>query len=1355
MARIDYDFEKKRQLMSDDLLSDVYDYMKEEAQITRDVAAEGKWRELIYLNKSISSPECSHIKLGGTPECLYEKFYRAEPRPLCSKARYLTVMRLVYGFELANIDRVCDSTMLKHLSQLFYFFDVFGSATGEATDQIDWKSLVFALRLLQYPHDSISTQMEWGFAVFTSDGAFDELLSGIISQDSIMALCTVGGATDTAVSFLTQAVNQTLLNLREELTDEANEEALGPPVSGIQMKFKYELFQRLLSTPPLSELMKPSRRIKFLCVWEEWYHPVVIDYLLYHRKDKFNLEKGELYRKVLEKRCKYAHLKLWGAFVMKRQRARALIIEFIKTFRAVNQRLGFDSLLRNAMENLGAMHIQRFTRGWISRCYVWNLKYEIWAATMCQSHYRRHMAQHRLNMEYERRRKSSTDIQRYFRGRQGRVYAKNYLQNHYMKNHARLKRMRQEWERKLHIRCAKLIQRTYRKHAGLDAAKARMAELAGRGDVQGMMDIAGQQHWRSLELYMDKVKTLYLKYKEDELQRRVDDEKSTADKWKILHYRRLKALEAYQEEVRSLSEHNEQLEAGRLKKWQDQWEGLMGARAEDERIRVERVLEQPEKGTGERHERAELLRRVKQRSKVVMKREEDAGYQIEYVESEIMAREEIIQEMMQTEKESVKREWEEAEEVHQQEMEERAAEKRKQEMEQDHLDEINAAQTFLRAYRAHNARKNLRKIIEEVVEKRFAPEERAPYYVNTRTDEVKWTKPLLLGKWRELEYVDEWILMTDKDFGNRKFLYNACTMEMTWDKPKKRMYGTQGFSEQAEAWVRGEGMMRQQLAMYTLKHGEGLSMDELIHKWFYEVDLDRSGFINLDEMQAMLIKAGLRMRQEQLERCIQAADSDNDGKVTRDDLMRWLSVKVEDVIDTDIEWLRSLPPERRNIEFLDNNEEEDKRRQQEEEARLKEEERLRLEREEEEELAKWEKKTKTFENMGSKEEEKYTYWVHCETGEERVDNPATHQVRKMVMIDDDDELTPDEQIKIAFYQFDKDNSRYLDHEELGNLVTFCRGKKVKERELKRIFKEIDSSNDGWVSLAEFQLWWRRQKHKQNMLRQGKAYLLSAEDQIEHEDDEESEDDEECWEELKDQHGRVYYNNSKTGEYSEENPKIRKQMKGVLEEYGSGMTPEDRIKVAFDAFDPDGAGVVPVSDLYRLISSLGTPIADDQLYYAQQTLDPSKSNFVNLRKFCPWYLAQPFSFTAEKTAIVEVPAEGMGDWEEVNDGAGSVYFINNSTGETSWENPGMRAGMGAMLTQHGSAGGSEADNLKAVFQNFDADGTGYIEAHELGQLLAALGFPMDGQQLGAAATALDTSGDGWISFQEFKQWWVSS
>ena len=108
---------------------------------------------------------------------------------------------------------------------------------------------------------------------------------------------------------------------------------------------KWSEWQRYLECERLPDPDSQKSLNTFLSQWEEWYHPVVIDYLLFHRKDKFNLEKGELYRKVIERRCKYNHLKLWGAFVMKRQRARALIIEFIKTFRAVDDSGCFHHVL--------------------------------------------------------------------------------------------------------------------------------------------------------------------------------------------------------------------------------------------------------------------------------------------------------------------------------------------------------------------------------------------------------------------------------------------------------------------------------------------------------------------------------------------------------------------------------------------------------------------------------------------------------------------------------------------------------------------------------------------------------------------------------------------------------------------------------------------------------------------------------------------------------------------------------------------------------------------------------------------------------------------------------------------------
>jgi hypothetical protein len=378
---INYHFQKRKQNMSEALLNDVMEYMEDEAKVTREVSAAGKWTELLFLNKELKKPEYQHVKLGGTPECLYERFYKAEPRPLCTEARFLIVMRQVYGFELANTDSICDSKILRHLQNLFYYFDACDSATGEATGQMDWKALVFALYLLKYPFKTNVEQMDWAFALYSSEGFLDATLSGHITHTDFVNMFSVPGATGSAIKFLKSTAEEALGNLQSEVAQElrstdtvaagrTTEEVLaahaqlevrrdatrkavregtmteeqaalelagnGNVGGGLGGKLRLDpgtgrvvlthaAFRRLLGTEPVSDLLEPSTRMKFLSQWEEWYNPVLIEYLVKERKERFDSEKGAMYKKVLEQRLMYATLCKWGSFVMKRMRARALV----------------------------------------------------------------------------------------------------------------------------------------------------------------------------------------------------------------------------------------------------------------------------------------------------------------------------------------------------------------------------------------------------------------------------------------------------------------------------------------------------------------------------------------------------------------------------------------------------------------------------------------------------------------------------------------------------------------------------------------------------------------------------------------------------------------------------------------------------------------------------------------------------------------------------------------------------------------------------------------------------------------------------------------------------------------------
>ena len=56
-----------------------------------------------------------------------------------------------------------------------------------------------------------------------------------------------------------------------------------------------------------------------------------------------------------------------------------------------------------------------------------------------------------------------------------------------------------------------------------------------------------------------------------------------------------------------------------------------------------------------------------------------------------------------------------------------------------------------------------------------------------------------------------------------------------------------------------------------------------------------------------------------------------------------------------------------------------------------------------------------------------------------------------------------------------------------------------------------------------------------------------------------------------------------------------------------------------------------------------------------------------------------------------------------------------------------------------------DRVRALFAHYDADASGLIDRHEFAALVADLGEVLDEAELTAALAAIDSSGDGNISF----------
>lgn len=59
-----------------------------------------------------------------------------------------------------------------------------------------------------------------------------------------------------------------------------------------------------------------------------------------------------------------------------------------------------------------------------------------------------------------------------------------------------------------------------------------------------------------------------------------------------------------------------------------------------------------------------------------------------------------------------------------------------------------------------------------------------------------------------------------------------------------------------------------------------------------------------------------------------------------------------------------------------------------------------------------------------------------------------------------------------------------------------------------------------------------------------------------------------------------------------------------------------------------------------------------------------------------------------------------------------------------------------------------EELRLAFRQFDRDGSGYIQARELEDIMQQMGRRFNKQEVEAMVNSLDKSGDGKISFDEF-------
>ena len=191
----------------------------------------------------------------------------------------------------------------------------------------------------------------------------------------------------------------------------------------------------------------------------------------------------------------------------------------------------------------------------------------------------------------------------------------------FSKEHDVLVRKRWKLERKRQKYAVMHLQRYIRGHFGRMRAHARFEERERARAVQKEMGDEALLWATKLETHIYNMTEEWEKVRVAALQDRDDAEVTDAEKLKLLRYQRRRVWTEATEKERVQEEEAAKKEELRAEVWRRKWRKEMDHRGRNELRRVERVLLAPERGSGEKEERAAIRSRIKVKAKEVMAKE--------------------------------------------------------------------------------------------------------------------------------------------------------------------------------------------------------------------------------------------------------------------------------------------------------------------------------------------------------------------------------------------------------------------------------------------------------------------------------------------------------------------------------------------------------------------------------------------------------------------------------------------------------------------------------------------------------------------------------------------------------------
>ncbi|KAG5185848.1 hypothetical protein JKP88DRAFT_254712 [Tribonema minus] len=147
-----------------------------------------RWEALFAFKAVLEARTGAHAaaRVAGADNALYEQLFRAQPRKYLQRTRYLAVMRVVYGLDVAPTDHAADALALRALNRLYNAFD-----------------MVYMMQVAARPHETLDASLRFAFALLGSEGAFDAKCTDPVPLSSLLDMAVVLASHDTEAALRT------------------------------------------------------------------------------------------------------------------------------------------------------------------------------------------------------------------------------------------------------------------------------------------------------------------------------------------------------------------------------------------------------------------------------------------------------------------------------------------------------------------------------------------------------------------------------------------------------------------------------------------------------------------------------------------------------------------------------------------------------------------------------------------------------------------------------------------------------------------------------------------------------------------------------------------------------------------------------------------------------------------------------------------------------------------------------------------------------------------------------------------------------------------------------------------------